>query len=508
MTTELLTPSLERAADAAPQVQNRVTLDAPLLAHIRRVARGALRFPDWEDFSGEYVCRLLDEAKAAKAPNMVRKDHCSAAWIKLEARSYALRTLNPQSKELTGELDSPDSEDSPRGELANWRRPWDSGTPDMESEEFQSPEETPDEPEWNPVNVRQIAGRIVRHAHLHDEPITVFPIIQALSDVPVATIAKVWGMTPAAWSKAASKGAKRMREAYPRHADLAAALIAASKEVTTMGVVKRETPLAERRIGKALPKDVTERHRTPPQTYREADWLLAAPQLPGRKADAARASGSESRTGKRGDDLNAPPAVPEAWAHTRTVSLIIPPEWSEHFRRIARSFARQSANAGRQAGSYGEARIPSIPLTRGSVTVVTPPAPPETDAWSRVPYASPHFATYDERGRRTDTRRTSAESLPLGHGPKLPAWEPRVRRSPARTNARSLVGGTPAESAGRELTWSETWQLVFTPPKRRAYVRAMMMNQVSLDVATATEYRQECDKAFPMVADLIAAHAE
>ncbi|MFL5861162.1 MAG: hypothetical protein ACJ780_10315 [Solirubrobacteraceae bacterium] len=438
-TATLTQPSMELAAGEAPKMTNRVELGSQALTLVRRTAAKSLPWPASEDFTGELVCKWLDEAKSVGRPNMVRADWVKAPWIRLEARTYAARILRPALDELV--LDTAGDDDEPRGETANWRRLHETDESiDMESEDFT--EDSPDGPQWSPVKVRQMAGKLARELHVTDHDDAVYALIQALAPVAPKALAPIFDMSLSAWQGKAKRGAAHIRASYPAdHPTINLSKLA--REIVRIisgdkSVTRRDTELGARRLGAKLPADS---HRNPAQMAREADWLIAQPKLDTRVADAARASADASRTGRRNDADNVAPVAPEPHAWTCPVSFPVPPDMA---RRLARGIAQLGDDSPRRGPRPSAARAPRF-----------------TDV-ARVPAKMPAEHTADMPGRALMPAEHGAERLSHAYAlladwasaplhrtdrPNLTTWNPGAQR--AKRAAQSLPGHT----AMIPLTW-------------------------------------------------------
>lgn len=426
-------------------------LDSPLLQDVRRKCWRLLPHNEAEDLAAEVLTRELEAAKAANRPGCVRAERLTTAYLKWSAKEWhtrreAVRLSQLADSDESGDLETLADESAPVG-----------ADVDADSDESE------DLPEVFTLYRR--TAEVARRVSLPATRPVIAALATALSGMKAADLAADWGVSLPTWRLAVSTGRAELRASYPDLSLLARRIVGIDREV-----VRRATALPARRLGEALPDDPeVSHHRTAGQMAREADWLLARPQLPGRKPHASKASAPDLREPKQPADWRLTLPGPE---YPLPAAVWTWPK--EAARALARALDK-SPRSGRPA--HSQYRPP----------MVTPPV-------FSAPKAKPYgwALTYPE-GAACDLNAKPRQWVGVKPSrPLLPTWQEGAARRP-RTSPRSYPTPSAASLAaetGAWLTWRERWRLAFMPTTAKAgALAAGRITPCSLDMSAGTEHR-------------------
>jgi hypothetical protein len=500
----------EAASDAEAAHRRRQVGDANLATEDGQVRRGQwieatskiltttlrrtshlLPYAEAQDMAAEVLAAELEAAQEAGKPGHVRAERLTYAYLKLTAQTWRrdreakrmdeLSTAGTEAEDLAAEVPSMGAEAEAEAEAAD-----DIG-----------------------ATYRQAADLARRLYLVADLPV-VANLAQGLSDLSAAELAAGWGLHLSAWKRQAAQGGREVAASYPDSRDLAARVLPADFSSTW-----RQTPLEARRLGADLPTVRT--NRTAAQAAREADVLIARPQLPGRKPGASKRTDGTWRT----------PPAPVQWETVRPLSAA---DLAAPLRRLlAAREAAQAPRSGPRTGRQASAL---------KVTLRVPQAPP-----AQRPIGLPEVRRGTAAEVLAHLKAAEAELDNLGllatwagaevsraDRPQLPTWQagaarrPRPRQAPHKpasleaaqaaelasyrpSSARPYLAAQGASEAAQDRAQRRLWYLVFNvrPDRRQAYRQAPL---ASLTVWTHEDYLKDSEVPFRSVAEMAAEAAE
>jgi hypothetical protein len=513
-----------------------IELTAEVLAHTRRMARRHLPYWEAEDMAADMLTAELAAGAEAGRPNCVRAERLTSTYLKLRAPDWRAERLAANEAELTEDMAE--------------------AMADLSDVAPVSAEEAAEADHTSAASLYRQAAEVARRLWLTADRPVIFALAQGLAEdgQTAAELARQWGIGLAVWKRDAAQGGREIMASYPDANELCRRLIdlpftrratSADGHTATVDIGAEQVEAEDgamvwrraeaevtlrRRIGAAPPE--TGRHRTAAQLDREADVLLARPQMEGRKATASKASTGAPRLAA---EVSAEVAEDMAEA-----------TWLAPLRRNLRRAMEVAEMPRRGARPHKAARgIPADGFTATAPSTPHKVAAPYRPRHGTAAEVLAHIAEMERYGASLDLLAAwSGAPIELAERPRLTVWTGTARRRPQeaaqapvlaskrigapRTAAEVLAHLTAAEEVlqaeamAQAPMWTRRQLRRIVPASRRATRAASVlawidgaeaatrgrMTPVSLDMATAAEHKAEADRPFSMVADMAAEEAE